>query len=868
MSASSDRRHYDRAIESGERNRETLTLIRNWCARARIQKAGGTGLIEQATGFPIGPHYMVCDLAPAPGWASPDLAGAAVTFYDRQCSTCTQRQPVALPNLSSLVEKRDRARYRAQIQREELEREAEAARVRRRESRDALRAGRSAPVITLLDDLAELDATSGEPVAKRIIELAQLAPEVFEPALVDHLYALVDADEPMFVEAGLEVLTRLGSDQPRLAAAAARCLGRHSGTRTAALVAEATIEFAQEELMKAAVPALAIWAQESVSHFPSSEREVLPGPLAAVYGRFPEVVRIAIGELLDDRRPYQITIGAGAVAALADIDHGFPSHFVRALATKLARAHLLVDFKGEFHEEETLFSRLQRALGMAIAVNPLETDALVQTFIDGASREGEARLIGVYERFLRSIDSRFHPLRDNLHVDALSTVVARLLRTATTSSDADILQTIGDAFRHPSDRLLASSKSMIDTLLGSAALMDARLVEFDAADTLVPTQGVFDHLDRRNRRSRLSNIKESLCRLSAEASAGDPQATSAYLAFLEKIDENHPGLRAGLVAQLHLLMKTPEGMNAALPALYSAMLGTSALIRARASDTIGELRSRRADDLPGLVFEAFLSMLTDQFVIVHRAAVNAASRIRLPERFKRRIAYCTRNLIQAYSGETDYDKQQFLMECIGLWAEDLMTDSIEDRRFAEICVALMAKSDPAIVASGLSHVGRAFQDIPGYVELLLRLLSDAAHHSQDNILRQFQRLPSQIIFENRQAIEKVRLSEARDHDAVATLVEVLTKAGAWAEATRVSEGFHDHIVATVPFQQTKWQSYLELIAVRFEAAIAAQDDLAMTSLRAEWSRTVTQIENDRAEHAKRSDSYENLPFSFDGGGDA
>src|ERR1700756_525440 len=122
MSASSDRRHYDRALESGERNQETLTLIRNWCARARIQKAGGTGLIEQATGYPIGPHAMVCDLAPAPGWASPDLASAAVAFYDHQCSTCTQRQPVALPNLSALVEKRDRARDRAQIQREERER--------------------------------------------------------------------------------------------------------------------------------------------------------------------------------------------------------------------------------------------------------------------------------------------------------------------------------------------------------------------------------------------------------------------------------------------------------------------------------------------------------------------------------------------------------------------------------------------------------------------------------------------------------------------------------------------------------------------------------------------------------------------------
>jgi hypothetical protein len=40
-------------IKAGERNRDTMVLVRNFCAHARIEKFGGTGMVEQATGLPI-----------------------------------------------------------------------------------------------------------------------------------------------------------------------------------------------------------------------------------------------------------------------------------------------------------------------------------------------------------------------------------------------------------------------------------------------------------------------------------------------------------------------------------------------------------------------------------------------------------------------------------------------------------------------------------------------------------------------------------------------------------------------------------------------------------------------------------------------
>jgi len=120
-----------RAIEIGAKNQQTLTLVKNWCAHARIQKIGGTGMIEQMTGHPIGHHAMVCDFAPAGGMATWDLADAALHFYDQNCAACQHRKPVRLPNLATLLAERDAA-LQAQGQRErDGERAASAARAAR-----------------------------------------------------------------------------------------------------------------------------------------------------------------------------------------------------------------------------------------------------------------------------------------------------------------------------------------------------------------------------------------------------------------------------------------------------------------------------------------------------------------------------------------------------------------------------------------------------------------------------------------------------------------------------------------------------------------------------------------------------------------
>lgn len=86
-------RDIERTIRDGERNQDAKHLIHNWCHHARVEKFGGTGLIEMQTGLPIGHHAMVCDFAAASGMATWLLEESAVRFHPDSELQLHERNP-------------------------------------------------------------------------------------------------------------------------------------------------------------------------------------------------------------------------------------------------------------------------------------------------------------------------------------------------------------------------------------------------------------------------------------------------------------------------------------------------------------------------------------------------------------------------------------------------------------------------------------------------------------------------------------------------------------------------------------------------------------------------------------------------------
>ena len=135
-----------------------MQLVRNWCGHARIEKFGGTGLVQLEPACRSG--ITPCNVTTLLPIASP--AGTYVMpvldFYDRHCSTCQKRDPVRFPNIQSIVAERDRKRA------EQTERniaraiQTKEADRRRGEARESLKARLDPVGQAIVDDIGTYDS--------------------------------------------------------------------------------------------------------------------------------------------------------------------------------------------------------------------------------------------------------------------------------------------------------------------------------------------------------------------------------------------------------------------------------------------------------------------------------------------------------------------------------------------------------------------------------------------------------------------------------------------------------------------------------------------------------------------------------------
>ncbi len=292
---------FQQAIEAGKKNLQTMKLIRNWCGNAKVVKHGGTGLVEMQTGLPIGHHFIECPHAPAGGMAAWDLADTAIDFYDRNCVDCRVRKPVGLPNISSLVAERDKKRKAQEVEQARYA-ELMAGRLAAREQqRIGIRQNLTALQATTLGQISELDKTRSDAAAAGLVELSELAPETFVPAIIEHLFEMAASGEHWLVEPSLRALRRLSPDPKRLVDLAMRVLRSYSARDTAAEIVEEGANKADPSLIEGALPAVIHLAHPMRSRFGISDRIRRPviGPLKSLLKAHPEAVKLGLKNLLE-----------------------------------------------------------------------------------------------------------------------------------------------------------------------------------------------------------------------------------------------------------------------------------------------------------------------------------------------------------------------------------------------------------------------------------------------------------------------------------------------------------------------------------------------------------------------------------------
>lgn len=772
-------RQWAEAVKMGQNNQRTVTLIQSWCAHARIENRGGVGAIQVQTGLPIGLLAMACDYATSgSNMASWDLTHAALDFHGRNCVGCAHRKPVRLPNLSELVAERDAAaRVReAKAAAEGLE-QVEALR-QRRAARDALRAKLAAPSQSLADYLDALDAGLENGAAEALEAAAGLAPEAFTPELVEFLFGLIEGEEHWATETALVVLDKIGAGPDRLANGALRSLARYGGVKSAEVLLR-HLGHARQSLVGRAVPMLIHHAESADLQLVGREGNADPRFLLAVHAAFPAEVERVVDELLGSQDPGRLSDGARAVCVLGAADGAVALKFARTVISKLTRMNWEDDSDFQL---SIVSGELRQAAALGFRFDPVATEALIERFRKGASPKGHLELFQIYRRVLRRGWGE-----ENAPVDAGERAAFdRVIALASNPPNKEVEPELGGFFAHAGYRFKELAAEKIDALLGAAALLADALDRLDAQYKATPPGNGLTQIERNSRRSGLATLQGNLAELSAKAAAGDLGRTRKFLSLLSSIPSEHTELRHALIGHLDELVTSPDTLAEVLPHLYSTLVGASTFERAAAAKAIGKIRPRLLDDAPPLLLEAFVALLSDQFLLPIREAIEALERVQLPEEMQAEVRTRLWMIILSYAQTAG--QQAFLVQAIDTFTMVFLSDAQRAGTIGEALVKILEGHEVVHTYRELRHLAYRFKTQPAFGRLVVKALLDPNYRRMDGTMELLQSLPAATVVANAAAFEDLAsaLSFEREEWRLGQiLIEAFTRSGLWDGALRI-----------------------------------------------------------------------------------
>jgi hypothetical protein len=320
------------------------------------------------------------------------------------------------------------------------------------------------------------------------------------------------------------------------------------------------------------------------------------------------------------------------------------------------------------------------------------------------------------------------------------------------------------------------------------------------------------------------------------------------------IDESRTGLSSALIKESSRLISTPEGLNLVLPELYTALVGSSTLLRARAAETLGRAGKGRIADLPELVLEAFVLLLVDQYVIVHKAAAKALENISLPSHLDASANLALLQLINFY--KSDGKNRDFLAHCIELYSSRYATAEQLKQGLAVWFIRILEHVPASLNIQEINGVARYLQDQPEFVDLVIRAFDDenVSDYGEEEVVTLVYRIPDAEVLNRADDLASLAIRRRSRAIYVAAIVEVLTRVGAWKQAIAAMEASWDEVPDTVPMRQLKWGRRMHLIAVQFESAVADGDVPKQMALKNEWKALEAKLQEDETLYAERRNS--------------
>ncbi len=844
-------REFKKAIEMGEANKKVIALAQNWCAHLKVESFGGVGLVEASTGLPIGMRRIVCPYARAAGIAGMDLNYVAIDFYERNCVGCQYRKPVGLPNLQQLVQEKEQAQH-VQEERARRAADAEAAGAEERtKKRLLLRKGRDGATSQILDILDRLDRDPKNKDQAILVETARAVGDKFDEQIQGALFDLADAGGWTRTEAALEALCIVSHNYSRLAGVALGALARGEAIHSAGSIVSKYLDLSHEPLVEAAIPAVIYLASPVFGELGVPGRPGDDEPLLATHRLFPHLVRGGIASMLRSPSKFDRIYACNAIVALIGDDQ----NLVTALASYLIESLQLPD--DHYGREGSASDAVSRTFAQAMRFRPDEIDTILQEAITGASGSDREELFRAYEEVLSLRDAGSGTEAPLTAADRLA--FQRIVDVLVQRPKDGRFQRAGFFARgqmayHPS---LVDAYS--DTLLGAAVLIAGDLAT-PYSPLIDPRPSAVRVMEEGTRRLELTTALDALSQVVGAAAGRNPATVGHHLVqTLEHLGEDHARLRAALVVGLGTMGRNREGLAIALPSLYTAMMDGAVEVRSAAATAYSELASGFSDDLPDLVHESFLLLLSDPYVAVHAAALRGLGRVKLPERFGTEAINRVAWIMMAYSKDGGND--QLLVESVEQFVRlsrqtnTLTTDTLR------LLVGILDRMGSSEASRYVAYHGRQFRGTPGYAKLLVKLLGDPGTYDShlEDLVDELSALPAHDVIGLDKEIQTAwEVCLDRGVDLTDEILEILTVAEAWNTAVDVAQQARSRLDDTRWNRPRKLYASAREVAANLERSAAVGDVAAVVSAASEWRRVRREIERDNAENAEARDPLRGL----------
>lgn len=839
---------YKTAVEAGQRNLRAIKLLNNWCFHAEFVRSPGRGMIEDATGLPIGHMGVQCKFSKKNSMYCWLLEDAAYDYYQNNCKGCEERVAVGIPNIMDFVGPREKAAENRKRAREGEEREKKQKQSDRRQERAILHYELSLEetfVLDLLDELDREDITRDDP---RLEQLANLAPETFTRRVIEHLLPAVLHEYLPYSIPAAKALLKAPLEPEEKLSVAVRLVSSYEKS-------SAAIDVVLSDAEKLSLGDLSSVLRCFVSmalgpppgmHFGGDEPIRLDAaPIHLLFEKRRAEISAEVDELVSDSNAQKI--GAAIEIILATDSDELLSRHTRSIFAKLMRRRTMLP--GERRDSSVLYY-LREAASKCLERLPEETDEIIQLFLGDNDDTGREEAHRTYSSVLE------HHNREKVQIGTAQRIAFRRLLWAAVERPENSMDDAGQFFRHSWEEFAQLAVEHFDDLIGAAATLSEKYDQVDTKHSLLLADNVLDHMEKSNNRTVINSLQGALIEWAAVgAKSKGREGIEQFLELYRKLPDAQTQMRGNMIAHVSKLLTGVESLKLVLSDWYRALMDESTLVRASAVQAWEDVPYDLVKNFPDLFFEAFSVLLTDPYVIVHRSAVHSLRRRSFPEEKRTLIKHGLWNLIVYYSQESK--QEDFVVDCIDTFAFLCLSHEERKGKLGQLLSGILLSLEGSALYRAVDRLHSGFEDVPGFAKVALKSIQEdyTRSISIDDCASAILRAPhnelQNCVDDIRKAFEALRPFSPEGFVEALLYAAALTKAGNYAAA---STCFRE-LVASIPKEdrneQWRIEAALVTTASEIERAIGGGEDFI--ELIEEWSSLLNELEKENEERAKLRD---------------